>query len=373
MNQQRLIDPQKMVLFFVLVLFLINGCQNKNKWAGEIRYEDGIEIIKNPNTPLNKRAGRIISLKEEFRVTDKNGEFFFRNPQCLKTASDGSIFISDRNRLFKFSEEGKFLKNLLRIGQGPGELHGLLRFTIFEDEIYICDGQSKNICMDLEGEIIGEFGGESYHIFDDISRHWLIDCSTFDLPLPQEQTYKLADCIYHITFIPRNGDGEEKSIDVKAKMFVGPRVFMKWDELLWAFDKSNEFVFVSHSREYQIEVLDLNAGRITRRFSRDYPRVKYNMKESERTLYSRYNPPEKKYESDIGSMHYIEGFIWAKTSLMDKEKGTLIDVFDVKGRYINNFYIDLKGEIMSATDDIIFVKEMDELGNIQIVKYKLNP
>jgi hypothetical protein len=47
-------------------------------------------------------------------------------------------------------------------------------------------------------------------------------------------------------------------------------------------------------------------------------------------------------------------------------------VFDAKGRYLDNFYIDLKGEIMSVTEDIMYVKETDALDNIQIVKYKLN-
>jgi hypothetical protein len=39
----------------------------------------------------------------------------------IKTAPDGSIFVLDEKQFLKFDKKGKFIKNLFKKGQGPGE------------------------------------------------------------------------------------------------------------------------------------------------------------------------------------------------------------------------------------------------------------
>jgi hypothetical protein len=82
------------------------------------------DVIENPEKPLNEKAGRILRLKEELRITDENGAFFFRSPSNLKISVDGSMFIADPygNNFLNFSSDGKFLENLYRKGEGPGEI-----------------------------------------------------------------------------------------------------------------------------------------------------------------------------------------------------------------------------------------------------------
>ena len=48
----------------------------------------------------------------------------------------------------------------------------------------------------------------------------------------------------------------------------------------------------------------------------------------------------------------------------------MIDVFDEKGDYLDNFYVLIKGPIMAVRGDILFVKETDEEGEITIVLYR---
>ena len=43
------------------------------------------EIVKNPDKPANPKSGRILSLRQELRITDEGGEFFLRYPGILKT------------------------------------------------------------------------------------------------------------------------------------------------------------------------------------------------------------------------------------------------------------------------------------------------
>lgn len=76
-------------------------------------------IIENPDKPLRKDAGRVLKLKEVWRITDEGGQFYFRYPEDLKISSDGHIFYADEKELLKFSPDGKFIKNLYKKGQGP--------------------------------------------------------------------------------------------------------------------------------------------------------------------------------------------------------------------------------------------------------------
>ncbi|MGB2763397.1 MAG: hypothetical protein WBC20_03200, partial [Candidatus Aminicenantaceae bacterium] len=63
------------------------------------------EIIKNPEKPSSKKAGRILKLEEVFRITDESGDFYFRYPGDLKVAPDGTIFIADEDQFLKFSSD----------------------------------------------------------------------------------------------------------------------------------------------------------------------------------------------------------------------------------------------------------------------------
>lgn len=58
------------------------------------------EIIKNPKKPLSKNAGRVLKLKEVFRITDESGDFYFNGVWDLKVIPDGTFVIFDENQLF---------------------------------------------------------------------------------------------------------------------------------------------------------------------------------------------------------------------------------------------------------------------------------
>lgn len=49
-------------------------------------------IIKNPEKPLSKNAGRVLKLQEVLRITDESGDFYFKYPRDFMVAYDGSIF-----------------------------------------------------------------------------------------------------------------------------------------------------------------------------------------------------------------------------------------------------------------------------------------
>ncbi len=95
------------------------------------------------------------------------------------------------------------------------------------------------------------------------------------------------------------------------------------------------------------------------------------MTEGLKRFYERYKPPEKKCENDVLGLFFHKDQLWIKTSTKDEKKGTLFDVFNKEGKYVDNFYLKLNGTLMTTHGDFIFVLEKDEDENLQIVKYKI--
>jgi hypothetical protein len=345
----------------------------QSEWKGKIRYQDKVEIVINPKSPLNKQAGRVLRLEETLRITDTGGEFYFKYPNQLETASDGSFFVADVGELLKFTKDGRFVKNLIKKGQGPGEFEQFYRFSL-QDSGEICAfdrGRMKAVRQDLEGHLLEETKlPDSFGSCEGMTDHWLVFYKFFRTP-PKDQTFTLNDRKNVLTWVPRKGKAKERSHIFLNKIFGGPGFAMTWDEVRWALDRERECIFFSCTREYQVELLDLNKGSIVRSFKRDYPRVKYVMKERDEEIYKKYHPPEKKYESDILNLFISEGKLWVQTSTEDKKKGFLIDVFNDEGKYLDNFYLPIKGSILALQGDSVFIIEKDENELVQIAQYRL--
>jgi len=110
-----------------------------------------------PSTDLNERAGRVLSLKEVMRIEESGDGYYFNAPRNIGIAADGCIFIVDKEQFLKFSQEGRFLKNLYKKGQGPGELEGIKDYLITDDALVILQLQpEKLMLMTHDGELISE-------------------------------------------------------------------------------------------------------------------------------------------------------------------------------------------------------------------------
>ena len=84
------------------------------------------QIIENPAKPIAKNAGRIVTLEEELRIEDTGAGYFFKNPGPIRVSPRGDIFFKDGpEQALHFDPEGRFVRNLFKKGQGPGELSTL--------------------------------------------------------------------------------------------------------------------------------------------------------------------------------------------------------------------------------------------------------
>lgn len=331
-------------------------------------------IIENPEKPLSKKAGRTLKLEEVFRITDESGDFYFRYPGDLKVAPDGTIFIADEDQFLKFSSDGKFIGNLFRKGEGPGELRGYFGYAFDKKGIFIYDFMARKIIhSDIEGNLTDElrFKSESYNDFFGLMDGWFIFLKSVWPPI-EERKHKLDDIKNTIFLISKDGKIKKEIHTFPKKAFFAPRAFTSLASFHSVLSDDNKKLFFSHTREYLIKLLDLDKGKILRNFKRKYPRMKLKAKNGwEEEFHKKYNVPKIKYESDIQDLFITKGLLWVITSTKDKTKGILIDVFNKEGIYVDNFYINLKGSLMATDGDYIFVKEADEDENFQIVKYKV--
>jgi hypothetical protein len=341
-------------LFFLLFLFLFVSSQ---------------EIIENPEKPLNSNAGRILKLEEVLRITDEGEEFFFKRPSLLQTADDGCIFLYDSEQFLKFSPDGGFVKNLFNKGQGPGEIQRFTRYILRNKDIFIYDsGNSKILHMNQEGKLMEEFRlTERYSLllgmFGD---HFVF--TTWNFPDTEEITGNFIDIPTSILILSKQEEVIKEYPSVSEKAYQSENIMMSWGRSFTIMSEDGQFCIWSDPDEYMITVLDINSGEIVRKFKRKYSRVKAPKRKTPPGRPA-LKIPERKFLSDISYIYTFQGNLLAWTSTKDEKKGMLFDLFDEGGKYIDSFWMNVNGTVIATYEDFFFVREQNEDGNINIVKY----
>ena len=94
-----------------------------------------------------------------------------------------------------------------------------------------------------------------------------------------------------------------------------------------------------------------------------------NLREVE--FMKKYNNPKKKYKEDIKNLYLNQNSLWVETSTKDDDKGIMIDVFNPEGKFTDNFFLNLNGDLISVHNNYIFVRETDEDENWVVKEYKI--
>jgi hypothetical protein len=331
------------------------------------------QVIENRDKPLSKNAGRVLKLQVVWRITDEDEGFYFKSPSDLGLSSDGSLFLADRDELLKFSPKGRYVKNLFKKGQGPGEIARDFHHVIQDDRIFIYDYLLvKIIQMDLDGNLVRQTRIETgpYSGFYGVYKNRFIFRKEIFLP-PTERKVGLQNMPVAVKLVTEDGKSEENNCVFQKEMFIEGNDFITWTPYRTIFDDQNGLIYVAHAREYQIEVLDVNKGRMTNAFKRLYPSVPYKEGIWEKKFYKTHNVPKIRIEPDISGLYINQNTIWVRTSTTTQEKGDLIDLFDAAGRFIDNFYLGAGRTLLGARGDEIFVTEKNPDESVVLVKYKI--
>ena len=305
------------------------------------------EIIANPEKPISSKAGRILQLKEELRITDEDGEFFFSYPSNIKVAPDGSIFMVDREMLLRFDENGRYIHNYFKKGQRPGEIN-YLRNYIFNDGnlIIITANPIKFITFSFEGELLDDVTLHDSYWFLNFQFHKDQRFFFFknDRPATGDQP-GVVDAPNVLISMDKKGQNIKEHFSLPYQFFMTAGASSGLGRLT-SISYKEKFLFVANTEEYLIELYDIETNRIIRSFKRKYTRVKPPNDYRWGGIYSRdgkrMGPPPPKYFNDISSLYVVSDKLWVRTSTRDEEKGSLIDVFDIDGRFLDSFYLNMR-------------------------------
>jgi hypothetical protein len=332
-------------------------------------------LIENPQKPLNKRSGRTIELQEVLRITDENGDFYFAYPRFIKVAEDGTIFVYDQDALLRFDQNGKFLQNYFKKGQGPGELNYVRNYTFQGNRLIVhSTNPNKIVWFDFDGTLIKDTkiidipGSLRFQLFHD--NHCFFWKSEFPGKAEKPTTMDIPQVLVSID---QAGKVNQDLVSFPIKFYIFGGALVQYSTLK-SIPHKNRYVFISHTREYLVHLFDIGSQKVLRTFNRDYKRVKTPKDYKGAAIVyegKRYGPEQEKFLSDIENLFILEEKLWVATSTKDKMNRPLIDVFDFDGRYVDAFYLDMPGTLVATHADSLFVRERDENELIHIVKYKV--
>lgn len=332
------------------------------------------QIMENPARPSAMNPGRIIGLSEVWRITDEGDDFYFRSPHNLQIAADGSIFIAEREEFLRFTSEGKFLKNLYKKGQGPGEIDDVFMYDIRGGDIYIQDVSSRRFWRaDFNGvfqEQVVLKGPDPGVFIGIVPNGYLFKKMAW--PPRSEWTGRLVDIPHIVSILAEDGLENKTVATFKTNAFLRPQAATNWDSSIKILSPDGNSLFAFFGRDYLVEAVDLTAAAAVKRFRRIYPRIPHIESSWETDLRKKYGFPKIEYETDIRGLYPTNGHVWVETSTEDKAKGRLIDVFDKGGRFIDSFYIGAGRMLMAVREGFVFCQEKNEDETITIVKYKID-
>jgi hypothetical protein len=344
------------------------------------------QVIDNPAEAKAKNAGRVLDLKEEFRITDEQGDFYFNSPKNFKLAPDGCLFVLDEDQFLKFSAEGKFLKNLYRKGQGPGELERAHTYLFSGDEIIMFQHYPGKIMrMDMEGKFIREFKLTKTlsKLVAFVDNRYILAWNSPPRVDKKGTEPEVIDIDWKIMRVSEDGTVEEIGPVFVAQWFAQmlPQGAMIANYIVdfSAVPLGKKRLVIHHDQDYRLKVFDIESGKVMREFGRKYRRVKQEKPKKAKEEGPVSLDPPVDYANDVQKVFVVEENILVMTSTIDKAKGILVDVFDSHGEYIDNYYLpvkdialkDLSRYPITMTKDFLLIKEIGEDDLPSVVKYKI--
>lgn len=338
-------------------------------------------IIENPKNPISPNAGRVLKLKEVMRIRDESPKFFFREPYELQTSKDGFVFVKEINKLFKFDSSGKFIKDIIKLGQGPGEITTEFEdFVLTDNEIiFICATLNKILRTDMQGNLIQEIKlGEKP--FFRLLAYWNNRYFLLDRSQRKEFVKKSGIIEYSQNLLAMDEKGATTALSYSVSLKDHETLFQRGGRpraaiismpitRLQMVRKDQRYLYFCHTSDYLIKLFDCEKQEVIRAFRREYSSVKFSSEEKQ--------PDDwPKYQNDVQRLVVHKDNLWVLTSTRDK-KGILVDVFNQEGKYLDNFYLPLMktwnlASLPIATHgDILYVMHPDEQENIVLFKYQI--
>ncbi len=114
--------------------------------------------ISLPAEKIGDVSGKIVFLKKTLQIDDSSEEFYFRHPGKINVDQAMNIYVLDSNRILTFDRKGKYIREFIKKGQGPGESKYISNFFISGKKVIVHNNHpAKLMVFDLKGELLKEF------------------------------------------------------------------------------------------------------------------------------------------------------------------------------------------------------------------------
>jgi hypothetical protein len=352
------------------------------------------QIVENPAKPKAANAGRVVAPAEVLAISDEGtSDYYFKWPGNLRTGPDSSLLVREWDQVLRFSKDGKFLQNLFKKGQGPGEMPNAGTAVATEKNTVVYSGYpSKLVFFDRTGRYEREFalrteGRTSLTLIGYQAGRFYFESGEFPRTVGDPDVVDNPRTIVAVN--EADGSITPRATFVTRAWVVtspggGGGMFPVTNLIAVPF--GGNLLALTHTEDYLVKLYDPAADKVVREFRRPYPRVKGEpLTEAEKKggiilNGQHYTRPERKLENDVKNLLSREGEIWAVTSTKDGAKGVLIDVFDGDGVYRDCFFLKLPDAAIasllapgrSALDgDFLWVVEQSEDETSTIKKYRV--
>jgi hypothetical protein len=338
------------------------------------------QVRENSKKPIHPDPGRGLKLVKLISIGNEGEGYYFGGARDIQLDAAGNLYLNDtwssaqKAHLPKFSSDGKFIKDFYRQGEGPGEISSAYEFVADGSNLFLYDYMKRKIVvMDTDGNIEAEFKKEtsSFDDFCGVYGDWLVIYRKH-YPL-ERRTSRLYDIRNEIALLSKDGKTEKEVCSLINQMFYISSAQggggMPWDPFVATVGGNR--LYVCSTQNYLIRAYDLETGKTVSSFKRDYRRVDFDAPESLKKFVSKYHAPKRKYRNDVLALVFDGKFLWVQTSTESKEKGVLYDLFDKEGRFVDSFYVNLKGRVLRIDGEFLYASLSDPNDLPLLVKYRI--
>lgn len=354
-------------------------------------------ILSAPARAGSGKQAPVVELEETLRIKDTGIDFYFRYPRPPVIDQVGALYVLDKKQLLKFDTAGKFIGNYYADGLGPGESNNPRNVFIQGDHFVLYNAHPhKFLWFDrkdgtLKDEIrlsnelrnsnfVTQYGKKYYFFQESMPRHTNNKAVFVDIKV-KLLSYGLEDKVF-----------KEEGLFFLKKYFISKsktRSSVKNVNFEQVCPVDDHTILVANNGNYEVQCFDLKEKKIIPFIKKAYKKVlvadewkeffypfRFEQDGLKGIEYKTWTKPDL---DDIQKIFRFGSKVWVVTSTFD-DKTRLVntDVFDLKGKYINTFLLNVPEKIliyrlnlarMRLHNHRLFIFEKNEDGDYELARY----